>query len=94
MNENNLVGFPNGTLMRIQIPRFLKDERKREREREREIKKQNYSQPNFNGEWIHERKQSGRLSGRNFKEDRNSEIHERFGEVDDSLASKVDCHGP
>jgi hypothetical protein len=74
-----------------------KNDGKREIERQRDRKTKRHSakylQPNLHCERIHEWKESRRLSGRNFKEYGDAEVHEGLGEVDDCLASKVDGHG-
>ena len=49
-----------------------------------------YSQPNFNGQRIHEREQSCRLSAGYFEEDRNAQIHEGFRKVDHGLYLRDD----
>ena len=53
-----------------------------------------YSQPNFDGKWVHKGEETRGFPTGYFEQDGDAEVHEGFREVYDSLAGKVDGHCP
>lgn len=53
---------------------------------------EDYTDPNFLGQWIQEAKNSGLLLHRFLDHDGDAERHERLAEVDDAFSFRSYCH--